>query len=650
MSSPQVAPFGSWKSTISAEAVAAGDVRLSQLQVSQGHFYWAETRPQERGRVAIVCKPPDGSPREVVPPDFNCRTRVHEYGGGAFLAHGQRLYCSSLADQRLYRIDPNKAPVPITPEPPVQAGLRYADGRLSPDGRRIICVREDHTRGGEPVNELVAVSVQGAQEPIVLAGGHDFYAAPRLSPDGRRLAWLCWDHPQMPWEGSQLWLADYSSDGLLSGAHRVAGGKTVSIFQPEWSPDGLLHFVSDETGWWNLYRLEQGRARPLAPNRAEFGEPQWVFGLSRYTFLPDGRLACIVTRGARDELVLINPEEAGSRKLNSEYTHFGPASLRFDPASGRLVLIASDHRRAPAVVAVDPADGEWEVVHSTPAPALEPDLLSEPREIEFPTEGGLAAHALFYSPRNNGFRGPDGELPPCIVISHGGPTSRTTTQFDPEIQFWTSRGLAVVYVNYGGSSGFNREYRERLNGQWGVVDVQDCIRAARYLASQRLVDGGRLIIRGGSAGGYTTLCAVVFHSEFSAAASYYGVADIEMLARDTHKFESRYLDGLIGPYPASAALYHERSPLHFADRISCPVILFQGLQDPVVPPSQAEAFVAALRAKGLPHAYLTFEGEAHGFRDASNNRRCLEAELYFYSRIFGFALAKPIEPIEISGL
>ena len=647
---PRVAPFGSWKSRIPAEAVAAGDVRLSQLQVSQGHLYWAETRPLESGRVTIMCKPPGAPAREALSPDFNCRTRVHEYGGGAFLAHGLSLYCSSFTDQRLYRIVPNMSPVPITPAPSDQAGLRYADGRMTPDGRQIICVREDHTRGGEPVNELVAVSEQGTQEPIVLAGGRDFYAAPRLSPDGRRLAWLCWDHPQMPWEGSELWLADFSSDGLLSGAHRVAGGKEISIFQPEWSPDGLLHFVSDETGWWNLYRLEQGQIRPLSPSQAEFGEPQWVFGLSRYAFLPDGRLACIVTRGAQDELVLIDPDEAVSQKLDSEYTHFGPAHLRFDPASGRLVLIASDHQRAPAVVAVDPAHGQWEVIHLTHGQAWEPDLLSEPGEITFPTEGGLTAHALFYPPRNAGYRGPPGELPPCIVISHGGPTSRTTAQFDPEIQFWTSRGLAVVDVNYGGSSGFGRSYRERLNGQWGVVDVQDCIRAARYLASQGQVDGQRLIIRGGSAGGYTTLCAVVFHSEFSAAASYYGVADIEMLARDTHKFESRYLDGLIGPYPAAAALYHERSPLHFADRISCPIILFQGLQDPVVPPSQAEAFVAALRAKGLPHAYLTFEGEAHGFRDARNNRRSLEAELYFYSRIFGFELAEPIEPVEISGL
>ena len=646
----RVAPFGSWKSTLSAEAVAAGDIRLSQLQVSQGHFYWAETRPQERGRVTIVRMSPGASPREAVPPDFNCRTRVHEYGGGAYLAHGRRLYCSNFTDQRLYRIDPNQAPEPITPEPPVPAGLRYADGRLTPDGRLIVCVREDHTRGGEPVNELVAVSEQGPQEPIVLAGGHDFYASPRLSPDGRRLAWLCWDHPQMPWEGSELWLADFSSDGRLSGEHRVAGGNTVSIFQPEWSPDGRLHFVSDETGWWNLYRQEPGPAQPLAPSEAEFGEPQWGFGLSRYVFMPDGRLACIVTRGARDELVLIDPGQPAMQSLDTGYTVFSPASLRFDPASGRLVLIASDHQRAPAVVAVDPNRGQSQVIHSPHGRGLELNLLSEPRAIEFPTEGGLTAHALFYPPRNAGFRGPPGELPPCIVISHGGPTSRATTQADPEIQFWTSRGLALVDVNYGGSSGFGRNYRERLNGQWGVVDVQDCIRATRFLAFDGQVDGRRLIIRGGSAGGYTTLCAVVFHAGFAAAASYYGVADIEMLARDTHKFESRYLDGLIGPYPASAALYHERSPLHFADRISCPVILFQGLQDPVVPPSQAEAFVAALRAKGLPHAYLTFEGEAHGFRDASNNRRSLEAELYFYSRIFGFELAGRIEPIEISGL
>jgi dipeptidyl aminopeptidase/acylaminoacyl peptidase len=410
-----------------------------------------------------------------------------------------------------------------------------------------------------------------------------------------------------------------------------------------------LHFVSDVTGWWNLYRLERGKARALAPAEAEYGSPQWVFGLACYEFLPDGRLACIVGRGAQDQLVLVDPRGGEPQPMPIAYSSLHPY-LRFDPASGKLVLIASSYRREPELIAVDPENGQIEVLHSPGGQPWDPEMLSEPLEIEFPTAGGLTAHALYYAPRNPGFHGPDDELPPCLVISHGGPTSRTTIQFDAEIQFWTSRGLAVVDVNYGGSTGFGRSYRERLNGQWGIVDVQDCIHAVRHLTFQGWVDGRRLIIRGGSAGGYTTLCALVFHSEFAAGASYYGVADIELLARDTHKFESRYDHSLIGPYPESAALYRERSPIHFADRISCPVILFQGLEDPVVPPSQAEALVAALRAKGIPYAYLAFEGEAHGFRQAGNIRRSLEAEFYFYSRVFGFELAEPIEPVEIHNL
>jgi dipeptidyl aminopeptidase/acylaminoacyl peptidase len=649
MPTPKVSPFGSWKSSISAEAVAAGDIRLGQIHVSQGHVYWAETRPQQGGRVTILRKSPDAPPQEALPPTFNCRTRVHEYGGGAFLAQGLTLFCSSFSDQRLYRLDPGRAPTPITPEPEVKAGLRFADSRLTPDGSLLICVREDHTHGGEAVNELVALPPDGSREVKVLASGRDFYASPRISPDGRRLAWMCWDHPRMPWDGCELWVADLGPSGRLDGARQVAGGEAVSIFQPEWSPEGVLYFVSDVSGWWNLYRLQDAKARPLAPAEAEFGAPQWGFGLSYYDFLPDGRLASIVSRGARDQLLLIDPHGGEPQPLPIDYSSLHPY-LRFDPASGRLLLIASSHRQEPELIAVDPQQGNVEILHSPGDRSWPPDLLSEPTEIEFPTAGGVTAHALFYAPRNADFRGPDGELPPCLVISHGGPTSRTTTQFDLEIQYWTSRGLAVVDVNYGGSTGYGRRYRERLNGQWGIVDVQDCIQAVRYLTSQGRVDARRLIIRGGSAGGYTTLCALIFHSEFTAGASYYGVADVEMLAQDTHKFESRYADGLIGPYPETAALYRERSPLHAVDRISCPIILFQGLEDPVVPPSQAEALVAALRAKGIPHAYLAFEGEAHGFRQAVNIRRSLEAELFFYSRVFGFELAEPIEPVEIYAL
>lgn len=629
---------------------AAGDVRLSQLQVSQGHLYWAETRPGEGGRVAVRRLSPGQAVAEAIPAHFNCRSRVHEYGGGAFLADGLTLFCSSYADQRLYRIDPAAEPTPITPEPASQAGLRYADARLTPDGQALVCVRERHSPGAEAVNELVAISPRGEGETRVLAAGRDFYASPRISPDGLRLAWLCWDHPQMPWDGCELWMAEWSDQGELSSPRRVVGDARTSIFQPEWDAHGVLHFVSEQSGWWNLYRWEDAGVRPLAPMEAEFGSPQWVFGLSRYAFLPDGRIACIASRGAVDQLGLIEPGRPHWRLIETEYSCFQPPHLQYDPVSDRLLMIGSNHRKPPGVIALDPDSGAQQLLHPSRHLPVNPGMLSEPQEIEYPTHAGLTAHALFYPPTHEVNRGPEGELPPCIVMSHGGPTGRAVPQLDLETQFWTSRGFAVVDVNYGGSTGYGRAYRQRLQGQWGIVDVQDCLDAAQQLADAGRVDGGRLIIRGGSAGGYTTLCALVFHTDFATGASYYGVADVEMLARDTHKFEARYLDGLIGPYPQAAELYRQRSPVHSADRISCPIILFQGLEDPVVPPSQAEALLAALRSKGLPHAYLAIEGEAHGFRDARNISRCLEAELFFYSRVLGFELADAVEPIEISNL
>jgi len=646
LSERRTAQYGSWESPVTAELIAEAGVRLGAPNLSNGDVYWLEGRPAEAGRSVLVRQTADGRTADVTPEGFNVRTRVHEYGGGAFVVHGQTVFFSNFDDQRLYRQGPGEDPRPITPAPELPSGDRYADARVTPDGQLIVCVRERHSEAREAVNEIVVLPTDGSATPRAIVSGADFYAFPRVSPDGRRLAWICWDHPNMPWDGTELYVADLSPDGSVGAAERVAGGPDESIFQPEWSPDGVLHFISDRTGWWNLYALRSGAPEPLAPMEAEFGQPMWVFGMSTYAFLSDGRIVCVYADSGGEQLGIITPGARGAVPLNTPYTSV--ESVR--AAGGRVVLAAGTATESTAIVDLDLATGAGRVLRRSTDTVIDPGCVSKPEAIEFPTERGLTAHAIYYAPVNDSFEAPAGEKPPLLVMSHGGPTGATSASFDLSTQFWTSRGVAVVDVDYGGSTGYGREYRERLKGQWGVVDVEDCVNAAQYLVEQGKADGERLAIRGGSAGGYTTLCALTFTDVFGAGASYYGVADAEALATDTHKFESRYLDGLIGPYPAEQKLYRERSPVDYTDRLSCPVILLQGLEDKVVPPSQAEAMADALRAKGLPFAYLAFEGEQHGFRRAENIRRSLEAELYFYGRIFGFEPADEIEPVEIENL
>jgi dipeptidyl aminopeptidase/acylaminoacyl peptidase len=646
MAQRQTAPFGSWRSPVTAELVARAGTRLSEPLLSgDGAAWWLEGRPAEGGRTVLVRRPPDGEPEDVTPEGFYVRTRVHEYGGGAWLLHGQTAFFSNFEDQRLYRQDLGAAPRAITPEPAAPAALRYADGRATPDGRLIVCVRESHA-GEEVVNELVAVPADGSSEPAALATGRDFYSFPRVSRDGEWLAWTCWNHPNMPWDGTELWVAALRG-GELGEPRRVAGGPTESIFQPEWSSDGDLHFVSDRTGWWNLYRERDGGVEALTAEEAELGYPQWLFGGSTYAFLPEGAIACVRCDRGEERLCLLAPGATRPDDLGLAYTSFEFPCLR---SQGRaLIFIAGSPEREAEIVSLELPDGEPTSLRPPSEEPLDTAYASSPRAIEFPTEGGLSAHAFYYPPANPEYRGPEGERPPLIVEIHGGPTSHRCPELRRSTLFWTSRGFGVVDVNYGGSTGFGRDYRERLRGAWGIVDTADCIAAARCLADSGQADGERLLIHGGSAGGYTTLCALVFHDAFASGGSYYGVADAETLARDTHKFESRYLDGLIGAYPEAADTYRERSPIHFAERLRSPVILFQGLEDEVVPPSQAEAMVAALRAGGVPHAYLAFEGEQHGFRRQETIVRCLEAELFFYGRILGFEPADRIEPVPIEG-
>ncbi len=651
MTKQQIAPYGSWKSPITSELIVAGSIGLGSVVLDGDDVYWIEGRPAEAGRNVIVQRTPDGQITEVTPAPFNSRTRVHEYGGGAFTVKKGTIYFSNFADQRLYQQTVGSQPQPLTPK----AKECYADGVVDTLRGRLICVREDHSDGSkEPLNSLVSISLQkndnaGEITPDVqvIASGNDFYSSPCISSDNSQLAWLSWNHPYMPWDGTQLWVANIEEDGSLGEAQLVAGGFDESIFQPEWSPTGVLYFVSDRTGWWNLYRWQPsapgGEVEPLWEMAAEFGLPQWVFGMSTYGFESENRLICTYSQDGISYLGSLNLQTKQLEIIETPFTSISSLQV----TRGKAVFIAGSATEPTAVVQLDLATGDMILLQQSTKLEISPGYLSKPQAIAFPTEGGLTAYGFFYPPQNQDYQAPTGEKPPLLVKSHGGPTAATSSTLSLKIQYWTSRGFAFLDVNYGGSTGYGREYRERLKGNWGIVDVDDCVNGAKYLAEQGLVDGERLAIAGGSAGGYTTLAALTFRDVFKAGASYYGVSDLEALAKDTHKFESRYLDGLIGPYPERQDIYEARSPIHFTDKLSCPVIFFQGLEDKVVPPNQAEMMVKALKAKGLPVAYVAYEGEQHGFRRAENIKRTLDGEFYFYSRIFGFEPAEAIEPVEI---
>ncbi len=639
MTASHIVPYGSWKSPITSDLIVAATVGLGQIQLDSDNVYWSEARPTEGGRNVIVRWTPDGGTTDVTPAPYNVRTRVHEYGGGSFTVSRGVVYFSHFPDQRLYRQTLDEPPHSLTPD----GALRYADAIVDQRRNRLICVCEDHTiKDKEPVNTLVSVNLTTGAV-YTLASGYDFYSSPRLSPDGSRLAWLSWNHPNMPWDRTELWVGELTKDGEVGQKQHVTDGPAESIFQPEWSPDSVLHFISDRSGWWNLYRWRDGSIEALCPMEAEFGRPQWVFGMSTYAFVSATQLICSYSSEGTWRLARLDTDTRQLTPLNTPYTEVW--DVRATPT--HLVFGGGSPTEPAAIIRLDLATQQPTVLRRASTLSLDADYFSVPQAIEFPTEHGLIAHALFYAPKNRDFTAPDSERPPLLVKSHGGPTAAAQTTLNLGVQYWTSRGVAVLDVNYGGSSGYGRSYRNRLKGQWGIVDVDDCVNGARFLLEKGLVDGNRLAITGGSAGGYTTLCALTFRNFFKAGASHYGISDLEALAHDTHKFESRYEESLVGPYPARHDLYRERSPIHFTDRLSCPLIIFQGLEDKVVPPNQAEKMAAALRAKGLPVAYIPFPGEQHGFRDAKNIKRALDAELYFYSRVFGFALADPVEPVPI---
>ena len=678
---PVTAPYGSWTSPISPHLLAEGGLALGGLQAVDGRLFWLEMRPVEGGRYVLVQRTPNGSIADVTPPAANARTLVHEYGGGPYALHAApggvtTVVFSEFADQRLYRqeVAPNGVaapPQPLTPPPPAPRALRYADARVTPDGRSLIAVRERHETDNV-ANELVRLALEGDGSSLVLDGDHDFCAAPRLSPDGRLVAWLSWDFPDMPWDSTQLWVAPLTASGL--GERRlVAGGSEESILQPAWDADGRLHFISDRSGWWNLYRVddpcaqggEPASATALAPLAAEFAKAPWTLGMSSYAFLGDGRIICIYSQDGHDHLGLIQPLSLGVQPLPCAFTVMSGIAV-----SGDLIaVIGGTAAQGPAVALYDLAGGSLEVVRRGTTAAIDPACIAAPHALVFPTSyepgavhgplldelersgGELFAHALHYPPTNPDFQGPPDELPPLIVMCHGGPTSAREAILSLDVQFWTSRGCAVVDVNYGGSTGYGRAYRERLRYNWGVVDTVDCINAARHRVARGDADPARIAIQGGSAGGYTTLNALARHDFFAAGASSFGISDLAVFADGgTHKYESQYFYGLLGRYPEHAARYHERSPINHIETIRVPLLLLQGLEDAIVPPHQSELIAAELRARGLPFAYLAFAGEQHGFRKAETIVRAFSATLSFYGRVFGFTPADSIEPLPLENL
>lgn len=655
-----VLPYGSWPSPITFEMAVSSSVRLSEPQIFGSDVYWTEGRPAEGGRQVIVRWNETDGAQDVTPPPYNARTMIHEYGGGWYTVDERdgTLYFCNLPDGRVYRCTRNGQPQPLTAE----GAQRYGDLVFDATHERIVCIREDHAgidgsavaatgnRLPEPVNELVAIDVRtGAVS--VLTSGYDFYSSPRVN-DGQ-LAWMAWRHPNMPWDATELWVADVDRDGALHDARMIAGSGgsgAESNLQPEWAPDGSLVYISDRTGWWNLYRWSDAcGSLPILPMAAEFGGPQWVFGLSWYSIAQDGTIYAAVSETDSKALLAIAMDGSHQRlDVPDEFL----TGLR--AGTSRLVYLGGGAAQPASIVLLDFEPGSSAARRRVLCQAFElkvdPAWLARPEAIEFPTSQGDTAYALYYPPTNPDFSGPAGERPPLVVMSHGGPTSSVAGNLDMEKNVFTSRGIAVVDVNYRGSTGHGREYMRRLYGNWGIFDVDDCIAAAQYLATRGDIDGQRMAITGGSAGGYTTLAALTFHDVFAAGASHFGVGDLEALARDTHKFESRYLDQLVAPYPEGIALYRERSPIHHVDQLSRPLIVLQGREDHVVPIDQAEQIVAALRTRHIPHAYLVFEGEGHGFRRAQNILRALEAELSFYAQVFDFRLADDIEPVEVAFL
>ncbi len=646
MTLPIVAAFGSWKSPVSLDMVAHGAISLLRISLDGPDTYWAEVRPAEGGRTVIVKRNRQGGMEDVTSPGFSVGSMVNEYGTRGFTVADEVIYFSNSADHRVYRQLPGSAPAPITPE----GNFRYGSKVFHPGQGRLVCIRENHSNpdSDHPLSEIVSLDTAGRRDPRVLLTDNDFHSSPCVSPDGARLAWLTWDHPNMPWDGTHLWTAPFQNNGQLGEPTLVAGSVDEAVIQPEWSPSGDLYFISDRTGWANLYRWRHGWVEPVLLMEAEFSKANWWVGMCSYGFDSPNTLVCSYVQKGTWSLGRIFLDEGRLVPIEFPFTEMGHGDLQ--ASQGRVALVAGSPTRPMSLVEISIEDEEVAVLRAESDDEIPSDCMSVPEAIEFPTFDGLSAHAFFYPPYSRDFAAPEGEKPPMLVTCHGGPHSAAKTDLNPTVQYWTSRGFAVLDVNYGGSTGYGRDYRERLIGEWGVVDVDDCVNAALYMVQRGDVDGDRIAISGASAGGFTALASLTFRDVFKAGASYFGVSDLEALLTDIHKFDAYSLVGLVGPYPLHRRRYVERSPINFPGYSSRPVIFFQGLDDTIVPAAQSQEMFNALKANGVPTAYLAFEGEQHGFRKAETIKRCLSAEFQFYSRIFGFNPADNLKPVEIENL
>jgi dipeptidyl aminopeptidase/acylaminoacyl peptidase len=640
---PTIRPYGAWASVITAETLAKAQTGFNNLRAVDGQLYWTENVPAAEGAHWLFRLSAAGVLSTLVPATANVRSRVHEYGGAPFVVVGDTAYYTQFSDQRLYRVKPGESPEALTPE-----GYRYADctplcTNAGPV-RALICVREDHTDPRLVRNALVSVPLPQGGAGDILFADSDFVAYPRVSPDGRQLAFIAWHHPNMPWDATELKVAELGAGPV---APITVAGDGESVMEPQWDTDGTLYFISDRSGFWNLYGWRQSKVQAIWPRAAEFASPLWQLGQANYALLGDGR--ALVRYGERglDHLALIDLRHGTGRTIDLPYVEYSQLT-RVD--AQHVALIAESGRAPESILQINVETLQCQTLRQAGTGLLEPAAVSVAMPIEFPSTNGRIAHAFYYAPSNPAFRGPPDELPPLLTLVHGGPTGQASPAYSAALQYWTSRGFAVVDVNYGGSSGFGRAYRRALEGHWGIVDVEDVIAAARYLSRIGRVDPLRTAIRGGSAGGYTVLLALSTSDVFRTGADYYGVSDMAALARDTHKFESRYLDSLIGALPGAQAIYDSRSPLRHLDGFKAPLIVFQGTDDRVVPPNQSELIVQALRARRVPVAYILFAGEGHGFRKPANIIRCLQSELSFYGQVFGFAPADPLPPLAIEHL
>lgn len=621
--------YGSWPSPISVDTLVQETLRFGAITVDSPHFYYLEGRPSEKGRSVLMQGSLKGAHKELLPKTFNVKTKAHEYGGKCFLAHHKKLYFVNGEDQDIYEYSLTNGGVRrLTHEP----NLRFADFAISLDGSFLYAVAEEHQQG-KVTNMLIRLCLRSSQLKI-LHNHYDFYAAPRISPNGKHLAWICWNHPNMPWDATKLWRGElHPTEGLIH-IRQVAGEQEESILFPQWSSENILHCASDRTGFWNIYLEKQGSMCPLHTAHIDFGEPHWVFGVERYCFLKDGSILAIGTKQAQDALYHIDPNTASSERLPLPLTYISDLYLLEDTL---LFKGASPHTPISIFSLNLPSKTLTQIKSSGPQP-LDPAYISLPQPIAFPSEHKKISYGFYYPPTHPSYQAPSKTAPPLILRCHGGPTAHVFPRFNLETLYFTSRGFAVFEINYSGSSGYGREYRNRLRGQWGILDVQDCLHAAHYLCAHELADNTKLIIKGSSAGGFTTLCAMTFSNVFHAGASYYGISDLEALMKDTHKMEKHYLDRLIGPYPEDKALYKERSPIHHTEHLQHPIIFFQGGKDPVVSRAQSEHMYEALKKKHIPSAYLLFEEESHGFTRSETIKTCFAAELLFYSKIFKISL------------